>query len=106
MLVDGGRQRQHTIDVVVCAGEDSCARRRADRIGHIAAIESHALSGQPVNIRGVVYSSAILVEIMPGQSLYVDKYCSSHKLFKDAATGRKSVEHSSNHAILQSIAHI
>lgn len=44
----------------MCAGENCCARRCADRIGHITAVESHSFSSQPVNIGRVVDSGAIL----------------------------------------------
>ena len=53
-IVNAISQGPYTIDVIECASQNCCAARRAYGVTHIAMIQPHSLSSQPINAGGLI----------------------------------------------------
>lgn len=59
-------RRSRTSRTVVSSGQDGCATRRADRVGHVAVVEAHAFFGEPVEVRRRVDGGAVAADRFRG----------------------------------------
>ncbi len=58
-MIHVGVDGRHPVDVTVRASEDGRARRRADRVGAVDAIEPDAFIRDAVDVRGAVHLAAV-----------------------------------------------
>ena len=73
-VVERRVQGRHTVDVVVGAGQDGCPAGSANRVGAERCVETHALVGDAVKVRRLVYTAAVCRDSVRGVVITHDEH--------------------------------
>ena len=73
-IVERRIERSHSINVIVCAGQDSCPARCTDRVGAESRVHPNPLGRNPINIGCVINAAAIGRDSVRRMVVAHDKY--------------------------------